>query len=575
MGQVVGAGLSENLVIEPTESNEKYLSRTPEGLFELHVRDAELSSVLRMLSVEGKRNIIASPDGSARVTADLYDVTFNEALEAVLTINRYGFRELGKFIYVYPLSELQTTSPPEQQMTTRVFTLAYLPAGEAAKLTQGLLSSNGSATATTEAASGLTGDSDTAGNALAIPDSLIVRDYADRIAHISAVLEKLDVRPKQVLIEATILRAALNEQNELGIDFNTLAGVDFQMLSSSSPGVTDLTTGALPQSRFNNTSITTRTDFNASITPGGFTFGIIKDQVAVFIRALEQVTDTTVLANPKILTLNKQAGVVIVGRRDGYLTTTVTETAAVQTVKFLETGTQLRFRPFIGRDGWVRLELHPKDSNGGLTADNLPFEETTEVTTNLLVRDGHTVVIGGLFRESTTSGKNQVPWLGNIPGLGLLFRNSNDQTRREEVIILLTVHVLDDGENEDAAANAVVADVERVRLGARRGVLGIGRQRLAQAHYRTAVKHQNAGRHREALRDVEMTLHNNPRHLRALKLRERLLGERLWGDDGGQMRTFIWQLINPDHDGDPTPFGRENPLREPPRAVEPEAAHDE
>ena len=274
MGQTVGADLSENLVIQPAESNGKHLSRTSEGLFELHVRDADLSSVLRMLSVEGKRNIIASPNGAARVTADLYGVTFNEALEAVLTVNRYGFRELGKFIYVYPLSELQATSPPEQVMTTRVFTLAYLPAGEAATLTQGLLSSSGSITATTDAASGITGDSDTTGNALAMPDALVVRDYADRIAHISAVLEELDVRPKQVLIEATILRAALNEQNELGVDFNTLAGVDFQTLSSVSPGVQNLTTGLLPGDRFGNTSVTARTDFNASITPGGFTFGI-------------------------------------------------------------------------------------------------------------------------------------------------------------------------------------------------------------------------------------------------------------------------------------------------------------
>ena len=168
-------------------------------------------------------------------------------------------------------------------------------------------------------------------------------------------------------------------------------------------------------------------DFNAALPGGGFTFGIIKDQIGVFIRALEAITDTEVLANPKLLALNKQVAQVIIGRRDGYLTTTFTETLAIQTVEFLETGTVLSFRPFIGEDDVVRMEIHPKDSTGGLTQANLPFEQTTEVTTNILVRDGHTILIGGLFREVTTATRGQVPGLGNIPFAGALFRSERDE----------------------------------------------------------------------------------------------------------------------------------------------------
>src|SRR5205814_7865144 len=134
----------------------------------------------------------------------------------------------------------------------------------------------------------------------------------------------------------------------------------------------------------------------------------------------------------------------IIGRKDGYLTSTVTETAKVETVEFLDTGTRLIFRPYIGDDGYVRMEIHPEDSSGGLTSSNLPFKVTTEVTSNVMVKDGHTIVIGGLFRESSDTARGQVPFLGNLPGAGWLFRNQRDRTTREEIIILLTPHVVKD-----------------------------------------------------------------------------------------------------------------------------------
>ena len=98
----------------------------------------------------------------------------------------------------------------------------------------------------------------------------------------------------------------------------------------------------------------------------------------------------------------------------------------MQTVEFLDTGTRLIFRPYIGEDGYIRMELHPEDSGGSSTPTNLPFKITTEMTSNIMVKDGHTIVIGGLFRESTTRARSQMPFLGNLPVAGALFRN---QTR--------------------------------------------------------------------------------------------------------------------------------------------------
>ena len=534
---------------------------------EIHVADLELSTVLRMLSAQSRKNIVASPQVRGTVTADLYDVTFHEALDAVLRANDCGFEERDQFIYVHTLSELSKMHEEEAEPSVaRLFRLNYITVKDVQPLIEPLLSKTGKVAATPESDIGLKTSADEAGGqSHSGSDILMVYDTADRIALVEQVIKELDVRPKQVLIEATILSASLGEDNELGIDFNMVSGVDFEMLGSVSPGVTDLTTGQVPTAEMNNTNSTLRTDFNDGFTPGGLTFGIIKDQIAVFLRALEQVTDTTVLANPKVLALNKQRGQVIVGRRDGYLTTTVTETTAVQTVEFLETGTQLVFRPYIGTDGYVRMEIHPEDSVGTLNESNLPFETTTEVTSNILVRDGHTILIGGLFREATTASRSQVPIVGNIPGLGALFRGSSDNTGREEVIILLTVHIVEDEAKYAEASQALAEEIMQLRIGVRRGIQAFGRDRLALAHYHMALQHLQAGRRDKALWDARMSLHISPMYAPAIKLKEQLAGRHSCDYRVGTVRDLISRRLMGNtwlEDIGPPPPGYRGPLPE-------------
>jgi len=534
---------------------------SPQGRVEMHVRDLDLASVLQMLSIQSQRNIVASKDVSGKVTANLYNVTFEEALTAILDSNGCGWREQGHFIYVYTADELKQIAADARQRVTRLFRLSYTRALDAQVMVQPLLSSEGKISLTPPAEVGVAASSDAAGgNALAGSDTLMVVDYPERIESIAKMIAEIDQRPKQVLIEATILRVRLDEDNALGVDFNLVGGVDFQNLSSTSNGITDLNTGQLPSNDLQKTTYTARGDFTESVPKGGFTFGIINDSVAVFVRALEQVTDTTVLANPKILTLNKQRGEVIVGRRDGYLTTTVTQTSAIQSVEFLETGTQLRFRPFVGDNGFIRVEVHPEDSTGGLTAANLPFEQTTEVTTNIIVRDGHTILIGGLFREVSSAARAQIPLIGNLPVAGSLFRSTKDNTQREEVIILLTVHIVKDDEKSlSDASEKLNQDVERFRVGMRKGLQWFGRERLAQAHYQWAVENLEKGHFSRALWDLDLALNNNPKFLAAIKLKEQLLDKREWDDDTGAIRGFLTELIMKER-GQVTPmFGRPGP----------------
>ncbi len=526
---------------QPEPLDSASVSVTEAGLLEVHVRDAEITAVLEMLSYQAHSNIVATRSVKGTVSANLYGRTLIETLDAILTPNQYGYRQTNGTIFVGTPAEIAAQGPPPE---TRILKLRYITKGEALTAVGEVISEGGSVVAGGgSGSSGGTSQEDATEAAEAGSDYLIVTDTPDRLEKVARILKHIDVRPRQVLIEATILRATLNEANDFGIDFTLLGGMDFQNVSSISPASTDIVTGLTPPTKFEQTTFNVNTDLLGNFADGGFTFGIVKNGVAGFIRALEEVTDVTVVANPKIIALNKQQGEVIVGRRDGYLTTTVTETAAVQTVEFLETGTQIKFRPFINDDGTVRLTVHPKDSNGGLTSANLPFEETTEAHADIIIDDGHTILIGGLFRERTVSSRGQVPVLGDIPVLGLLFQNRSDQTVREEVIILLTVHVLKNTDQERDSHAALLEDVERIRVGGRLGLLGTGRERLAQAFYQEAIRQVEDGRLDRALLNVRLALHNYPKHVTALKLKERLLGRRMWDSDGSRNRAFLLNLI--------------------------------
>ncbi|MFQ5422697.1 MAG: secretin N-terminal domain-containing protein [Phycisphaerae bacterium] len=525
----------------------------------LHLVDMPLADALRLLSEPAKRNIILADGATGSVSVSMYDVAFEEALDAILASNGLGYRVDGAFIYVHPREELAKIEQASHPVASRVFRLTYMNAASAKELIEPLLTPQVGRLALTPPASvglgGGNGIPDTEGDALAASDSIVVTDYVERLDEIQRIIKELDVRPKQVLIEATILRATLNEDNALGIDFTTVGGIDFGTLNSTSPAAQSITTGSTPTNLLQETTFTARTAFNASIPNGGFTFGIIKDQISLFVRALEEITDTEVIANPKILALNKQVGQVIVGRRDGYLTTTVTETQAIQTVEFLETGTILSFRPFVGDDGIVRMEIHPKTSTGGLTQTDLPFETTTEITTNILVPDGRTILIGGMFRELTTANRGQIPLLGDLPIAGALFRSTTDSTVREEVILLLTVHIVKD-QNDGRASDELVQDIERFRVGMRRGLQWFGRERLAQAHYRWATDHLARGNVDRALWDARLALHNFPRHIRAQKLVERITRRRAWEDEASMIRSYVRQRIAEDHGVTLKLFGR-------------------
>lgn len=501
---------------------------------ELHVQDEELTNVLQMLSLQSERNIVASNEVAARVTANLYGVTFHEALDAILHVNGYGYIEKGNFIYVYPAETLLTIEQATRQVEGHVFTLNFLSAVDAADFVTPLLSESGNIKSNGKVAAWTDPTSPNGNEEFASQSTLIVYDYPENIDSIGRMLEELDTRPAQILVEATIVQTALNEANAFGVDFSIIADFDYADFATPLGAVDALLKGTDGSARVPADGGATSIVSTAGGTsgPGTFKAGIVSNDVSVFLRMLNEITSTTIISNPKVVTLNRQPGRVLVGRKVGYLQTTSTQTSSTQSVEFLDTGTQLNFRPFVTGNGIIRMELKPQVSEAVLrtstdatgAAVTIPDEVTNELTANVMVPDGHTIVLGGLFRESTTATRRQVPVLGDIPILGNAFRGHDDDIQRQEIIFLITPSIISDQVLVDQGLRAEDA-VRRVRAGAREGTLPFSQTRQAAQLLVEAEQLTAEGKNDRALHKVRRALTLVPAYEPAIELREKLVNE--------------------------------------------------
>ncbi|MDP7637934.1 MAG: hypothetical protein QF577_10355, partial [Phycisphaerae bacterium] len=208
---------------------------TEEGTFTGYYRDTDLRVVLRQLSMLSQKNIIATKEVEGRVTATLYDVTFDEALDSVITSSGFVYRVKGKFIYVYTPQQLTDILKAQRKIAVKTFRLSYITAADAKVLIAPALSSGGSISVTPASSVGIEPNSTAAGgDNYATSDLLVVSDYVENIKHIEKIIKEIDVKPDQVLIETTILSATLTEDNLLGVNFNFLHHIDFDGLNSTS-----------------------------------------------------------------------------------------------------------------------------------------------------------------------------------------------------------------------------------------------------------------------------------------------------------------------------------------------------
>lgn len=508
-----------------------------DNLVELHVQDEPLLNVLQLLAVQAKRNIVVSKSVGGAVTADLYAVSFYDALERLLNVNGFRFREVGGFIEVYTAEEFANLEKAKLQREARVYRLSYLNATDAAEFIRPLLSPGAEIRAGTQSAAfPSTIQAPTGKDDYALGATLVVVDFPENLEAIAKLLSELDTKPAQVLVQVTVMRATVSEDNAFGIDFSVIGDVDFSAFLSPLTAAGELASGALGIDQ--GTAVTSSVG-DAATGPATFRVGVISNNLAIVLRLLNEVTDTTIMANPKLLVLNRQPGTVNVGTRVPYLSTTTTETAATQTVQFLDTGVQLYFRPFVSATGEIRMELRPVVSDailiplaaGAVGASfSAPQEIRQELVTNVIVKDGQTVVLGGLFTEDVTRSRSQVPFLGDIPIVGTPFRGHDDSIDREEVVFFVTPTVVNDRVLTEQGNDAELAS-DRVRAGTRQGLLPFSRERWTAILNVEAEQAARAGDTDTAMWKIQRSLAMNPAQTDAIEIRERLVGRReVWPD---------------------------------------------
>ncbi len=505
-------------------------------LVSITVQDTDLAKVLQMLSIQSKKNIVTSAAVSGTVTANLYDVTFYEALDSILRANNYRYIEDGNFIYVYTKAEYEELMASMRKTESRIYTLEYLSALDANEFITPLLSEDGQAAFRGDVQPGIEPDlADVGADSYAFDAKLVVNDYPDVLDNIASLLEDLDTPPQQVLVEATVLSATLTENNAFGVDFSVIGSIDFTDLTAPLNPISNILNGNDANTGFqppDNEGYGLQSTPGNTGGPGTFKIGVVHNDISAFLNLLDTVTDTTVLARPKILALNRQRAEVLVGARVGYLSTTATQTTTTQTVEFLDTGIQLNFRPFISKSGMVRLELSPSISEAQLRDVNdangqvitIPDEITNQIVTNVRVRDGETVILGGLFKESITSGRRQVPGLGDVPIIGAAFRGHDDTLERDEIIFLITPTIVEDERLFEIGQNLDDYTYDTL-VGAREGMLPFSRDKQTESYNREAIAAFAEGDAEAALYHVNnsLRLNSNQPHMR--KFRERVTGQ--------------------------------------------------
>lgn len=368
-------------------------------------------------------------------------------------------------------------------------------------------------------------------------DLIIVTDYPRNLAMIEEILSHIDRRPRQVLLEVTILQLTLDDQHELGVDFNSLAGIDFNQLFNGAGQGTAGTVG----SPTDFSTLSTDPGQAASLVDDGFgsagtsfpttntqglQIGFIKNKVGAFIQAVETVGEVSVTANPKILGIDRHRSEIHIGDKLSYKAASVTNTGGsaggsatiTESVEELETGIKLTFTPFIADNGYVRLLLSPKRSSGEINAAGLPEENVAEISVNAIVRSGRTIVIGGLMEEVQTNNQVQVPFLGDIPLLGRLFKRETGGIRKNEVIFLVTPYIINDEDMEELSLK-VWAEMETKRQEFESHIWLGNRMRRSYMW----LGSDGSPRDTNWIARTEWALALNPLHSTALKVRDEIL----------------------------------------------------
>ncbi len=405
--------------------------------------NADIHNIFRLISHVSRLNIVAGDDVKGRVTVRMIDVPWDQALAAILQAKGLGSQRFGNIIRVAPIetikaeqqSALEAKRAQEEltDLDLLVIPLNYVKADEIQDKVQALLSGRGSVQV------------DKTSN------QLIIKETADRLAQIRELLRQLDKQTPQVLIEARIVEANSSYSRALGIqwgaevDASTRTGASTGLFFPNSIGISGgNTTGGAETYYTSDLHDALMVDLGAesSTSSLALSLGSISGLVDIDARlsAMESDGWGKVVSSPKVTTLDNKTAKIIQGARIPFLSTSSGGT----NVQFINASLELEVTPHITSDGRVFLQINVKNDRADFSqlVQGQPAILQKEAETELLVADGDTTVLGGVFTSEDSETKGRTPFLGAIPILGYLFRNSSTDYTRNEMLVFVTPHII-------------------------------------------------------------------------------------------------------------------------------------
>ena len=389
-------------------------------------RDTPIDDVIRAMAEQADVDIIKSPKVTGNVTTTLTNVPLGEALTSILAAHGYSYVATKNIIRVAPVGEI---SEETERLVDRIYRLNYANVTEVEKALKKFISSRGS----------LSSNSGTS--------NIIVTDTETKIKAVDTFIQEIDRITPQILVEARIYDITSKDRLDLGIEW--AAGRNTTLTSGIGNNPTSGRTNPFITGDFSGKTS------NVESSAGTLRLGWLNSSVDidVILRAQQQNICAKLLANPRVLVLDNETALFKIVSEIPYIE--ISETSgggSIGSTKFREVGVELEVTPHFTRDEMIRLQLKPKFSvqtstvtvtGAGAGSYPQPVVDRREANTTLLIKNGQTVVLGGLRKKEATLQTNKIPLLGDIPLLGSLFKFEGEDIVTSELVVFITPRIVE------------------------------------------------------------------------------------------------------------------------------------
>ncbi|UCH12106.1 MAG: secretin and TonB N-terminal domain-containing protein [Candidatus Omnitrophota bacterium] len=423
----------EELPAEPVEK------ATAPGNVTIDFKDADILNVLRILSIKSGVNIVAGKDVEGTVTIRLVDVPWEKALDVVLKTYGFAYEREANIIRVATVESLGL-----EPVKTEVFRISYAKAEDVAGSIKEIVSERGTVKADKRS------------------NTLIVTDIPTNIYKVEQVVTKLDEPTPQVYIDARIIETVLDDDEKLGIDWTVQVTATGSKIPTTLPFDTSLRHMPYLENRVRESFPDFPTTDTSTATSALWTFGTLDfSSFQAVLKILDQRSDTKIISNPRTVTLDNQPAEIRVGSSlyiPKWGTDEDTGKRVFQDIikTELDTGITLKVTPHVNSKNEIVIDLEPEvtsrqtkelligsaDSAASTDVYAYPIS-VRNAKTQVMIKDGETIAIGGLLKEQTVKTRHKVPFLGDIPLLGYLFRYSADTTDTRDLLIFVTVKLIE------------------------------------------------------------------------------------------------------------------------------------